>query len=326
MSTVPAIDLSRLYLPDLTDQKLPKEYSDQYQTDLTIAFGQTIAKRAMALKNAINDGARSVMLATAKGIELDHIASLYGIKRLTVKEADPEASPPVEAVLESDERLRFRSRLSLEAMTQVGCMGTYLFQALSASAHVKDISVSSDDLKPEKITITVLSDQGRGNGSEGEDAVLQQVREAVDRSRSVTDDVRVRWAKIVEYSIQAVLDVKPGVDSEELSRSIADDIKMLVDSNHRLGKNVLRDEFHSVFYHKGIEHVRLLQPAGDLVLGNNSAPYNPIKDGLNTRFNLVLRPVADLSFALNQKSHFVFRKIKRLAFSSSVENQTQSGQ
>ncbi|MCG8338394.1 MAG: baseplate J/gp47 family protein [Proteobacteria bacterium] len=324
MSTVPAIDLSRLYLPDLTDRKESADKPDQFQTDLTRAFGQTLATRATALRNAINDGARSVLLATAKGIELDHVAALYGTKRLIIREADPEASPPIEAVMESDERLRFRSRLSLEAMSQVGCEGTYLFQALSASAHVKDISVSSDDLKPEKITITVLSDQGKGNGSEGEHAVLQQVRQAVDRSRSVTDDVRVRWAKIVDFSIHAVIDVLPNVDLDSLAGMIRSDMARLVSSNHRLGKNILRDELHSVLYRKGVENVRLLRPASDMVLGSNSAPYNPIKDGLETRFNLVFRPVADLSFAINQKTAFVFRSIRRLGFSASMKNDVES--
>lgn len=324
MSTVPAIDLSRLYLPDLTDQKRLRDTPDQFQTDITKAFGQTLAKRAAALKTAINDGARSVLLATAKGIELDHIAALYGIKRLTIKEADPEANPPVEAVQESDERLRFRSRLSLEAMTQVGCEGTYLFQALSASAHVKDISVSSDDLKPEKITITVLSDQGKGNGSEGEHEVLQQVRQAVDRSRSVTDDVRVRWATIVEFPIHAVLDIQPGFDSAELAVVIKNEVTDLVNSNHRLGKNILRDEFHSVLYRQGVDNVRLLQPADDIVLGKNSAPYNPIKDGLTTQFNLTFRPVADLSFTLNQQAAAVLRNIRRLEFSASLQNQSKT--
>jgi phage-related baseplate assembly protein len=319
MSTVPAIDFSRLRLPALSDQTWLKDQVDPNQTGLTRAFRVTVSKRVRALKNAINDGARSVLLATAKGIELDHMASLYGIKRLTIKEADPGASPPAEAVLESDERLRLRTRLSLEAMSQVGCEGTYLFQALSASPQVKDISVHSDDLKPEKVTVSVLSDQGKGNGSEGEHTVLEQVRQAIDRSRSVTDDVQVRWAKIVDYPIHAVLEVQPGVDSAELVGVIQEGIRTLVHNNHHLGKNILREEFYSVLFREGVENVRLLQPAGDIVLGKHSAPYNPIMDGLTTGFNLTLLPVADLNFTLIQKSAAVLRHIPRVNFLASLQ-------
>lgn len=293
MNSASAIDLSKLSLPDLSNADRDILDAKESEVGLLRAFNQTNEDRKTVLKMAVNNAARSVMLATGKGDELDHIAALFGIKRLVVKAADTEATPPKPAIMESDERLRLRSRLSLYALSQAGCEGAYLFRALSASPFIKDISVYSDNINPEKINVIVLSDQSGGAEDSDRDSILNKVELSLAEVRSITDEIVVRWAKAIEFSIRAELEVEDGVDTGKLAKNVKKDISNLVKTNHRLGKNILRSEFFAVLYKPGVESVRLLQPKTDIAIGIDSAAHNPLIEDLEDDYSISILPAAD---------------------------------
>jgi phage-related baseplate assembly protein len=84
-----------------------------------IAFTQT---------GQINAKAKALMLAYAKGSDLDHLAANRDVYRKTIIPAQPNANPPIDAVMESDEDLRRRTHLQPESMSagsgRISILGT----------------------------------------------------------------------------------------------------------------------------------------------------------------------------------------------------------
>ena len=316
MTALSAIELSRLALPEFMGNEKGVLNPKASDPNLVQAFQRAIKDRNNCLKLEINKAAHSVVLAVAENEELDQIAAFYGIKRLMLNDAIGEEAHPNSNTMESDERLRLRSKLSVEALTQAGCEEAYLFHALSASPHVKDISILSDDLHAEKIKIVVLTDKGKGDGSAGDGDILVNVKKRIAQVQSVTDRIVVHAAKIVDYAIHAELKVERNVDTDNLIKSAKNDLSALVGSNHRLGKNIMRAEYFSVLYKPGVEFVRLLEPESDIAIGNDCAPYNAIMDDSEIDLNLMIRPTADLTFSVTQETGSSMQVIKTISANS----------
>jgi len=86
---------------------------------LTIDLQQQ-AYQEMILRQRINQAAASTLLAFAQGSDLDHLAAAKGITRKIVRQADPTALPPVEALYETDDDLRRRVQLYPEKLAAAG--------------------------------------------------------------------------------------------------------------------------------------------------------------------------------------------------------------
>ncbi|WP_234817405.1 baseplate assembly protein [Candidatus Williamhamiltonella defendens] len=121
---------------------------------------EVAAYRELLLRQRVNDAGRSVMLAYAKGKDLDHLAALFGVSRLVIDPGNPDAIPAFPATYEDDERLRQRIPLSLEGYSTAGPIGAYVYHTLAASGDVKDVSVTSPS--PGEVRVTVLSMDEKG--------------------------------------------------------------------------------------------------------------------------------------------------------------------
>ncbi|WP_377153667.1 phage tail protein I [Roseateles sp. UC29_93] len=99
--------------------------------------------RELLWRQRVNEAAKASLLAYAQKTDLDNRAADYGITRLLLSPADPDAVPPIEAVYESDDRLRYRCQMALEGLTVAGSRGAYHFHALSAHAQISDASIDS---------------------------------------------------------------------------------------------------------------------------------------------------------------------------------------
>lgn len=289
MSVAYSNSLSKLNLPQLqADDSLDDVIAGGEYSDLAGTLFDVIAQRRELLFDQLNELTRSVMLATASGAFLDQAAALLGVKRMTVIPADPKANPPQPAVMESDERLRLRARLSMQAMSHAGCKGGYRFYALSASAHIKDVSVFTRDesASADVVNIAILGDSGRGDGQNVADDILGAVERAVGNVASITDHVKVRWANIVDYRVDARLQINEGADKTAVIAAALDAVKKLVRDNHRLGKNIVRNEFLSALYQPGVEQVSLIEPAADRAIPLDAAAYNTGDVNDKTSFNI----------------------------------------
>lgn len=150
------------------------------------------------------------MVAYALGSDLDQLAARSNVQRLIVMPADPDAVPPVEAVMESDDALRVRVPEAFEGLSVAGPTAAYEFHARSADGRVQDVSAISP--APAEVLITLLSRDGDGAAA---DELLITVGNALNdkKVRPVADRVTVQAATINDYIVKATLHLFDGVAS-----------------------------------------------------------------------------------------------------------------
>lgn len=232
---------------------------------------ELLAFRELLTRARVNDAARAVMLATATGADLDNLAALLGVARLTVSPADTDAIPPVAAIFEGDASLRSRTQLSLEGFSTAGPSGAYLFHALSASGDVLDASVTSPS--PGDVVVTVLSRTGNGAPSE---ALVATVAAAInaERVRPLCDNAIAQGASITPYVVTAALTTLPGPDPEVARASAEAAVRAYVADAHRLGRAVRRSGLFRALHIPGaVESVALTTPAADIICAPTHAPW-----------------------------------------------------
>lgn len=283
MSTFTTIDLSGLPAPDIVEelsfeailadmladlQERDPAFSALVESDPAYKILEVCAYRETIIRQRVNDAARANMLAYARGSDLDHLGSLFGVARLTIEEADEEAIPPVPAVMESDTDFRRRIQLSLEGFSTAGPEGAYIFHALAADADVLDVSAISPD--PGEVLVTVLSRTGDGEAST---ELLDAVEEALnaDTVRPLTDLVTVQSAEIVDYAVTASIYTYPGPDSATVMQAAEDALDAYIESVHRIGRDVTLSGIYSALHQPGVQRVALASPTSNISISNTQA-------------------------------------------------------
>ncbi len=215
----------------------------------------------LLVRQRINEATRSVMLAYATDTALDHIAAGYNVQRLLITPADPRAYPPVPAVYESDADLRRRVLLSFEGFSTAGPEGAYLFHALSAHPDVRDASAYSPT--PGVVVVTVQSRSGNGEPSPAVIAAVDAALSA-DNVRPLTDQVQVRPAEVIEYTIDALLELWPGPDSDIVLAAVNANLDSLIDQQQRLGYEIAISAQVAALHVPGVRKVHLRSPVTDM--------------------------------------------------------------
>jgi phage-related baseplate assembly protein len=215
---------------------------------LTISV-ESEASFEITQRGRINDAVKAVLVATSTGADLDHVcATNYGVARLTLVEADPDADPPVLEVREDDDTFRARALLSMEARSGAGPEGAYLYFALQASPDVLDAQVYSEDdgaeyadgspvLAPE-VLVVVVSRVGDGTTSPELLSAVAAALAPEDR-RPIGDRVTVEGAAITRYSIEAVLKHGPGPSEPIVAAALAR-VQAYVAQRRFVGRKVQR--------------------------------------------------------------------------------------
>lgn len=245
-------------------------FTAMVESDPAYKILEVAAYRELLIRQRVNDGARAVMLAYAEGSDLDQIAANYGVQRLVIVPADPDAVPPVEAVMEADVDLRNRTQLSLEGYTTAGSEGSYVFHALSASGDVKDVQAVSPT--PGQVTVYVLSRTGTGTAGTG---LLSTVSAALnaEKVRPMTDQVTVLSASIVNYTIEAELVMYPGPDSAVVLAAAQAAVTAYAEAQRRIGYDVTLSGIYAALHQPGVQRVELTAPASNLVIDDGEASY-----------------------------------------------------
>lgn len=283
--TYSAIDLSRLPPVELIETLAPEtviaevkaaflaelpELADvlELKSEPSVKIIELIAYFIILFRADVNDGGRAVMLATATGAKLDNIAATWGVSRLQLSAADPEAIPPIPAVFEADVDLRRRTQLAMEGRSTAGPIGAYVYHSLSASADVLDVSVTSPT--PGAVRIVVLS-----RGGAPSPALLTTVAEAVnaDNVRPLCDAVTVVPAELLEYSVEAEIHVFDGPDAEAVRAAAEDAVRSYVAETARLGRTVRVSGLLAALHRPGVEQVNLLAPEDDIEAASDEAPW-----------------------------------------------------
>lgn len=226
--------------------------------------------RELLLRQRINESARAVMVAYARGADLDQLAANYNLSRLVLRPANNQTIPPTPAILESDDDLRLRIPAAFEGLSVAGPVGSYEFHARSADGRVSDVSAISP--APANVTISVLSREGDGTASE---ELLRIVEHALNDEdvRPVADRIKVQSAQIIPYQIDATLFLFPGPESEPIRKEANQRLTQYITEQHRLGRDIRLSAIYAALHVEGVQRVELKQPTKDVVLDKTQASY-----------------------------------------------------
>ncbi|HDS1091628.1 TPA: baseplate J/gp47 family protein [Stenotrophomonas maltophilia] len=283
MSTFTAVELSKLPVPDLTEQVsfeqsyadlratlylLAPEYATLLESDPMSVLLQVCAYREVHLRESFNVRGKGNMLAYAGGGDLDNLGAFFGVVRQQITPADPKTNTP--AVMESDVELRRRIQLAPEGYSVAGPEGAYLFHALSADPDVLDVSAMSPT--PGEVLVTLLSRSGDGIPSSG---LVERVAAALmdGNVRPLTDLVTVRAAEIMRYTVKAEIVTYAGPDAAVVLEEANRRLRAYVDESHRLGRDVPRSGLYASLHVEGVQRVNLIEPVDDLFIANHQAAH-----------------------------------------------------
>ena len=285
-----AIDLSRLAPPELletidfetllaerkaalvalypADKRAEVTATLQIESEPLVLWLQENAYREMLLRQQFNDRARGLMLAYARGTDLDHLGALMGVERLVIEPADLLAGKP--AVMEGDEDLRRRIQMAPEGFSVAGPAGAYRATAMNASGEVLDAAATSP--APGTVLVTVLSREGNGTA---DDPLVATVTAAVnsETARPLTDHVIVQSAEILPYQVEATLWTFPGPDPDLVMAEANDRLAAYLESCHRIGREVAISGIHAALHVNGIERVNLVKPTVSVQTNDTQAPH-----------------------------------------------------
>ncbi|KNH02614.1 Baseplate assembly protein J [Qipengyuania citrea LAMA 915] len=273
-----AIDLSRLPAPDiiepldfeviLADRKADflarfPQFSAFVESDPVMKLLEAAAYQELILRQRINDAAHGVMIAFAKGADLDNLAAFFGVVRRVITPANEETGAL--AVMESDDDLRRRVLLAPDSYSVAGPTAAYQFHALSASGDVADVSAISP--APGEVLISVLSRQGDGTAS----PELLDLVEAVvgaDDVRPLTDQVSVQSVEIVDFAVTAKLTIYRGPDADLILKSAQDGLTAMLKESRLIGRDIARSAIFQALHTAGVQSVALEDPVSDIVIGD----------------------------------------------------------
>ena len=249
------------------------------ESDPLVIDQQTGAVHELTVRSRVNDAVRAVLLVTATGPQLDHIAATYyGISRLVVTPAT--GNQP--AVMEADADFRARIALAVEAWSTAGPEGAYIFHALEADGNVLDVAVYSEEdgavyanatpvLAPE-VLVVVLSRLGNGTPS---NALLAKVLDDLSgrEVRPIGDKVVVEPATIVPYAVTATLRVRAGADPALLAAEARSRVEAYVTARRRVGAIVQKLGLGAALKVTDVEEIVLTSPATDVDPGSKGAGF-----------------------------------------------------
>lgn len=280
-----AIDLSQLPAPNVIEEFTFEQVNADIQADLLALMPeladvlqlesepinkllQVCAYREILLRARINDAARALLLAYSAGTDLDHKAAELNISRLVVTPANPDAVPPTLAIYESDDRLRMRVQMALESATVAGPEGSYIFQALSASALVRDVSVISP--APGDILITILSTNA---DMQPDNDLISTVQAHLSgkKVRPLSDTPIVQAAQIVDYTVEAVIHCYPGPSSAPVLEAAIAALSAYTENTAKIGEDITLSGLYAALHQPGVKRVDLMSPAADIIISTTQA-------------------------------------------------------
>ena len=223
--------------------------------------------RELLLRARINDAAHACMLAYAQGTDLDQIGANYGVTRLTITPADLLAVHPVAAVLEEDADYRARILLSLSALSVAGPEDAYLFHAQSTDGRVLHVTATSPT--PGAVVITVLGRDGTPSD------LLAAVSAALSAKavRPLTDEVTVRAATLVNFSVTATLTTYPGPDATVVLAAAQAALADYLASVRKVGYDITLSGIYGALQRPGVQRVTLTAPTADIAIDALSAGH-----------------------------------------------------
>lgn len=234
-------------------------------------FLQENCYREMILRNRINHAAQALLLAYATGSDLDQIAANFNVQRLIITAEDTTKTPPIPAVMESDEALRLRAQQAFDKLSVAGPESAYKKFAYDADGRVADVSVISPN--PAYVTVSILqADSETG-------VAAQELINIVDKAlnaesvRPIGDRVTVQSAAITSYNIQAKLYISKEPEAATLLEQVQQNLNDYAYQRNRIGKSIRLSALYSALHIAGVSRVELISPKADIVINDQQAAF-----------------------------------------------------
>ncbi len=216
---------------------------------------RSTAYREMLLRYEIDQAAKQLTLAHAKGAALDHIGITY---HRTPRKQD-----------ELDDIYRERIALSPEGVSVAGPKNAYIYHGLSAHNDIKDVAFFSP--LPNDVELTILSKIADGTASNN---LLTAVKNAVnaERVRAQGDRVIAKSAEILTYTIVAHLILNDGFNQLTVISQAQEAASEYVTKQHMLGSRVVESAVHHALHVAGVKEVQL-DNWQDVIANDTQAPF-----------------------------------------------------
>ena len=280
MSIFQRIDLSQLPAPIVVEQKTYEQILLELKTDLISRDPQleavlnleseplvklllVYAYRELLTRQRENQKAVSLMLAFAKGSDLDQIGANYGVPRLLIDSGNPTAIPPIAPTYESDNDFKRRIQLSFEAFTTAGSEASYIFHGLSADGQVADITPLSPSAGVVEIYVLARTGNGLANS-----ALLTKVENALNAKtiRPLTDNVQVFSVEVVNFVVVAELILFNGPDESLVLTNAQTELDSYLLASRSNGIDITISGLHHALHQSGVQKVNLISPTADVVI------------------------------------------------------------
>ncbi len=241
-------------------------YYLELESDPIVRILQADVYQEMHLHQRIDEAALAIMPAYAVGSDLEQIAARYGVTRLTIV----EATITEQAILESDDALRRRMILSMEARSTAGPEGEYVYHALSADGRVKDAYAHSPN--PTEVVVTILSHEGNGQATQ---ELIDIVNDALNEktTRPMGDRLTVQSAEIIEYELNAELIFYRGPSHAPTLQAVDQAISDYRKQAERIGHSITDSGIKSALHQQGVYRAVVTNPDLPVVVNTQQAAF-----------------------------------------------------
>ncbi len=292
MTRFTAIDLSTLAAPNVIDALDYEVILEALKADLIVRLAadgitydmatiesdpaikvlEVAAFRELQLRAYFNDKIRAILLASAKGTDLDHLGVYYATERLLVTPATGTTA----AVYETDAEFRARIQAAPEAFSTAGPEGAYIYHAMTADASIKHAAVYShgDGLAPGIVHLYLLTRTGNGVPDQTLIDKVSAYLKAGDRDKvPATDILSVLPAVPEDYAVTVNLFIPSGPDPLLLKQQAETALAAYVAQRHRVGISVPVSALSRAAFVDGVERVEVTSPTADIPATMGVAPY-----------------------------------------------------
>ncbi|OEZ70030.1 baseplate J-like protein [Janthinobacterium sp. HH103] len=220
------------------------------------------------LRNRVNEAGKAVMLAFSLDGDLDQLGANVNVARLTITPANPNALPPVAAVMEDNDAYRLRIQEAPDGLSVAGPKASYEFHARSSDGRVKDASATSP--APASVTVTVLANNDTGIAGADILAIVARALNAED-VRPLGDRLSVQAAQVIDYQIEATLYIGVGPEVPILLDAARANAARVSQPRRPLGHSIYRSACSAAVHVEGVRKVVLNSPAADIELNATQA-------------------------------------------------------
>jgi len=220
------------------------------------------------LRNRVNEAGKAVMLAFALDGDLDQLGANVNVARLVITPANPNALPPVAAVMEDNDAYRLRIQEAPDGLSVAGPKASYEFHARSSDGRVKDASATSP--APASVTVTVLANNDTGIAGADLLATVARALNAED-VRPLGDRLTVQAAQVIDYQIEATLFIGVGPEVPILLDAARANAVRVSQPRRPLGHSIYRSACSAAVHVEGVRKVVLTSPAADIELNATQA-------------------------------------------------------